>query len=694
MKKILPISATCLAIALGSLSLSFSAQAHEIKKDDLKRFTAEQVFNLEYGDDPQISPDGRTIIYVRRSMDALKDVIRGDIWMLDTASGKHRPLVDGGSSAGAPRWSPDGSKFLYTTSANGKPELRVHFMDDGESFSLARLEAGPSGATWSPDGKTIAFSMFTLAKTPSFSKLPAAPKDADWSPPVRVFDNIRFRSDGAGYLKEGANHIYTVPVEGGTPRQVTEGEAGFGSPAWLSNDTLLGEGNEAEDRALDPIEREIYRINLEDLSRTALTSRDGPDRNPHVSPNGKLIAYTGFDDKVLSYQQTQLYVMNADGSNPRLLSGDFDRSIGAIAWDGNNKIVAQVDNAGAIDLVDFSLTGSSSIRISGLGGTAFGRPYGGASFSLSSGGIAAYTLGLSDRPAEIAVLEKGGEPRILTDLNADILPYLDLAPIEEIKVKSSHDGREIEAWVALPPNFEADGSFPMLMEIHGGPYAMYGPYFSAEIQRYAAEGYVTVYVNPRGSTGYGEDFAQLIDLNYPGEDFDDLMDISDALVERKYVSPERLFVTGGSGGGILTAWIVGHTDRFAAAASIKPVINWMTMALAADIAPLVKRHWIRANPWDDPDAFLERSPIMYVGNVETPTLLMVGEEDYRTPAWEAEQFYTALKLRNIDTALIRVPGSPHFIAGRPSRLIAKTDNIMGWFAKYDPEKQTEEGDEE
>ena len=276
---------------------------------------------------------------------------------------------------------------------------------------------------------------------------------------------------------------------------------------------------------------------------------------------------------------------------------------------------------------------------------------------------------------------------MLTDLNADVLPFLDMATIEEIKVESSHDGREIEAWVALPPDFKADGSFPMIMEIHGGPFAMYGPFFSAEIQRYAAEGYVTVYVNPRGSTGYGEDFAQLIDLNYPGEDFDDLMDVSDALVERDYVSAERLFVTGGSGGGILTAWIVCHTDRFAAAASIKPVINWMTMALSADIAAYVKRHWIRADPWEDPAAFLERSPIMYVGDVETPTLLMVGEEDYRTPAWEAEQFYTALKLREIDTALIRVPGSPHYIAGRPSRLIAKTDNIMGWFAKYDPEKQ-------
>ena len=694
MGKLTDISAAVLGLALWFLPTCSFAHTDDGSKEALKRFTPEQVFNLEYGDDPQISPDARTIIYVRRSMDAVKDVIRGDIWSLDTISGKHRPLVTGGKSASAPRWSPDGSQFLYTASQNKKHDLRVHFMEDGESISLARLEAKPLGATWSPDGKHIAFSMFTPGETPSFSKLPAAPKGADWSPPVRVTDDITFRRDGGGYLKEGASHIYTLPVEGGTPRQITKGDAGFETPEWLTDDSLLAVGNEAEDRDLDPIESEIYRIDLKDLKRTALTKRDGPDGNPLVSPNGKLIAYTGYDDKVLSYQQTQLYVMNADGSNRRLLSEDFDRSIGGLAWNGNRKIIAQVDNAGETDLVNFDFNGNASTRVTGLGGTAFGRPYSGASFSLSSDGTVAYTIGSPDKPADIAVLGNGGKPRVLTDLNADVLPYLDMARIEEIKVESSHDGREIEAWVALPPDFKADGSFPMIMEIHGGPYAMYGPFFSAEIQRYAAEGYVTVYVNPRGSTGYGEEFAQLIDLNYPGEDFNDLMDVSDALVERKYVSEDRLFVTGGSGGGILTAWIVCHTDRFAAAASIKPVINWMTMALSADIAAYVKRHWIRADPWEDPAAFLERSPIMYVGDVETPTMLMVGEEDYRTPAWEAEQFYTALKLRDIDTALIRIPGSPHYIAGRPSRLIAKTDNIMGWFAKYDPEKQDIKDDAE
>ncbi|MEO1361859.1 MAG: S9 family peptidase, partial [Pseudomonadota bacterium] len=508
-------------------------------------------------------------------------------------------------------------------------------------------------------------------------------------------DDLQFRFDGAGYLEEGATHVYTLPITGGTPRQITKGDSDFGSPTWLGNDTLLVVGNDVEDAELDPIESEIYTVSLSDLSRSAITSRDGPDLNPVVSPDGSQIAYLGYDDLVKSYQQADLYVMNADGSDSVELAADFDRSFSGLAWHPNGRsLIAQIENAGVIDLISVSMSGEIETLVTNVGGTSIGRPYAGGSFSVSDTRrpVIAYTAGSPDRPAEIAVTGRNVNDRVLTDLNSDLLDHLDMATIEEIQVQSSHDGLEIEAWVALPHGFEADGSAPMIMEIHGGPFAMYGPYFASEIQRFAAEGYVTVYVNPRGSTGYGADFAMAIDKAYPGNDYDDLMSIVDALIERNYVSPDRLFVTGGSGGGILTAWIVGKTDRFAGAATVKPVINWMTMALSADIAQFVRRHWIREDPWENPDAFLDFSPIMLIENVVTPTLVMVGEEDWRTPTWEAEQFYTALKLKGVETALIRVPGSPHYIAGRPSRLIAKTDNIMGWFAKYDPAKQDADED--
>ena len=655
-----------------------------------KRFTAERVFDIEYATDPQISPDGKTIVYVRRSMDKLTDRDVGALWTIDVASGDHRPLVTGASAA-SPRWAPDGKRLVYTTATDGKPEIRVLYLDSGRSFSLAQFTQGPSEAVWSPDGKTIAFTMFVPGEKPGFTKPPAAPEGAEWSPPVKVFDDLTFRFDGAGYLEDGATHVFTLPVDGGTPRQVTSGEASLQQPAWLDNDTLLVSGNLSEDRDMDPIESEIYAVELSDLTVRALTSRDGPDFGPVVSPDGKRIAYRGHDDKVLSYQQDDLYVMNADGSGRIELGADFFGSFGATTWAPDGKsLLSLVEDHGVLTLYRAGLDGKVTPVVTDIGGTSIGRPYGSGSFSVSGGKkpVLAYTAGFAERPAEIASAGLDGKnAKILTALNEDLLPFLDMARVEEIQVASSHDGREIEGWVALPPDFKADGSFPMILEIHGGPFAMYGPYFASEIQRYAAEGYVTVWTNPRGSTGYGEDFAHAIDQAYPGNDYDDLMTIVDDLVARKYVSEDRLFVTGGSGGGILTAWIVTKTDRFEAAASIKPVINWMTMALAADIAQLVRRHWIRSDPWTDPEAFLKFSPIRYIDKVVTPTLMMVGEEDYRTPAWEAEQFYTGLKMNGVDTALIRIPGASHGITSRPSRLIALTDNIMGWFAKYDPAKK-------
>jgi acylaminoacyl-peptidase len=679
-------------IAVASLALFSAAVAEE---GESRRFTAERVFDLEYASDPQISPDGQSIIYARRFMDKYTDRVGSNLWMLDTRSGQHRPFLTGKNSSSSVRWSPAGDRIVYMTSTDGKPDLRVMFMDSRQSFSLMQTEHAPSAPVWSPDGTKIAFAMFVPGDKASFAKPPAAPKGAEWSKPVRVFDDLTFRFDGAGYLDKGTTHIFVVPAEGGTPRQLTKGENGFGSPAWLDNDTVLAVGNDVENADLDPIESEIYAIELSDLSRRALTTRDGPDQSPAVAPNGRRIAYLGYDDELKAYQQTDVYVMNADGSSSRNLTAEYDRSIGSIAWkpDGSG-LIAQAGVDGELALLSISLSGNVTMLTNDVGGTSIGRPYGGGSFSVSSqagGGrpFIAYTSASADRPADVSYMRAGGTPRVLTDLNSDLFDHLDMARVEEIKVPSRHDGLEIEAWVALPPDFVADGSFPMILEIHGGPFAMYGPFFAAEIQRFAAEGYVTVYVNPRGSTGYGEAFAQEIDLAYPGNDHEDLMSVVDALIEKNYVSEERLFITGGSGGGVLTAWAVGKTDRFAAAATIKPVINWTTMALSADIARFVSRHWLRAQPWENRELYWRLSPISLVGNVTTPTMVMVGEEDWRTPTWEAEQFYTALKVQDVDTVLVRIPGASHSIASRPSRLIAKVDNIMGWFEKYDPAKQDE-----
>lgn len=677
---------------------SLATAAFASDADESRRFTAERVFDLEYADDPQISPDGSTIVYARKSMDKFADQVVSDLWSIDTRKGTHRPLVSGQGSSSSVRWSPSGDRLIYMASNNGKQELRLRYKDTGDSFSLAQLEQSPGAPVWSPDGKSIAFTMLVPDERPGFAKPPKSPEGAEWAKPVRVVDDLVFRFDGAGYLPKGKTQIFVLGTEGGTPRQVTDGKNGFDNPQWLGNGALLVTGNEAEDADLDPIESDIYRVDLSSEAVTPLTQRDGPDFAPQIAPNGARIAYLGYDDELRSYQQNNVYLMASDGGGATNLTVNYDRSVDNIAWRPDGKaLIGQVEVEGILTLVSIDLSGNVRTLVEDIGGTSLGRPYAAGSFSVASnaGGsspIIAYTKGSTNRPAEVAISRGGRDGRQLTRLNEDALGHLDLSRIEEIKISSSHDGREIEAWVALPPDFRPDGSFPMILEIHGGPATMYGPYFSAEIQRYAAQGYVTVYANPRGSTGYGEDFAQLIDLNYPGNDHDDLMSVVDALIAKNYVSKDRLFITGGSGGGVLTAWAVGKTDRFAAAATIKPVINWTSMALAGDIARFVSRHWFRAQPWEQPEEYWRRSPLSIVNNVKTPTMVMVGEADWRTPAWEAEQFYTALKVQKVDTVLVRVPGASHLIARRPSQLIAKVDNIMGWFAKYDPVKKPEAED--
>jgi acylaminoacyl-peptidase len=267
-------------------------------------------------------------------------------------------------------------------------------------------------------------------------------------------------------------------------------------------------------------------------------------------------------------------------------------------------------------------------------------------------------------------------------LNEDLLGHKELGQVESFTCASSHDGRQIQGWIVKPPAFDANKKYPLILEIHGGPFADYGERFSAEMQLYAAAGYVVVYMNPRGSTGYGLEFARLIDRNYPSEDYDDLMTGVDEVIKRGFIDHKKLYVTGGSGGGVLSSWIVGKTHRFRAAVVVKPVINWYSFVLTADHTNFFARYWFGKFPWEDPRAYLNRSPLSLVGNVKTPTMLLTGEVDYRTPISESEQFYQALKLRKIDTILVRVPDASHGIANRPSHLIAKVAYILKWFEMY------------
>ena len=330
-------------------------------------------------------------------------------------------------------------------------------------------------------------------------------------------------------------------------------------------------------------------------------------------------------------------------------------------------------------LARLSLDGRVQPLTDSLAGAGLDRPYSGGDFSLARNGNIAFTTGNVHRPAELAGLS-GGKTRILTDLNAQLATKR-LGEMRELSV-TAPDGLRVPTWLLTPPGYVEGQKVPVILEIHGGPATAYGPYFSTDYQLYAAAGYAVLFANPRGSTSYGQSFTDQIQLAYPGKDHDDLMAAVDAAVASGVADPANLFITGGSGGGVLTAWAIGKTDRFRAAAVQKPVINMVSQALNADGPAYFGPYWFGKMPWEDPQAYWARSPLSLVGNVKTPTLVVVGGDDFRTPPAEAEQYYAALQLRKIPTAYIKVPGVGHGITARPSQSAAKASAIIAWFDKY------------
>ena len=670
----------------------FAAPAVSGEKPD--RLAAMDIFNFELAGDPQISPDGATIVYVRRFSDVMTDQRYSNLWTIDFDGTNHRPLTSGHQHDSAPRWSPDGTRLLYISDQEGSPQIYLRWMDTGQTARLTNLQHPPGGIGWSPDGKMISFSSFVPAEPRVIAKMPPAPPKATWAEPAKVIDSLVYRFDKHGYLEPGYTHLFIMPAEPGTPRQLSRGTFNHGylfggsTAVWTPDSKyLIVSANRHEDAEYHPINTEIYEFRVSDGSVKTLTDRYGPDESPAVSPDGQHIAYIGFDDAHQGYQIRYLYIMNRDGSGSRLLSRNLDRSVGswsrdALRWaaDGSG-VYFNYDDHGNSKLAFFRLDGELTTLAENLGG--WGSAFGGGSFSVSRNDRFAFSCSTPVIPADVAVgARDAGSTRVVTSVNRDLFASKKLGSVEEIWYPSSKDGRKVHGWIIKPPEFDPMRKYPLILEIHGGPFANYGDRFDIEKQIWAAHDYVVLYTNPRGSTSYGEEFANLIHHAYPGDDYYDLISGVDAILARGYIDPDNVFVTGGSGGGILTCWLIGKTDRLRAAATIYPVINWYSEVLTTDVSMFLSKYWFPSLPWDTPDDYLNRSPLSLVGNVKTPTLVMTGEEDFRTPISEAEQYYKALKILEVESALVRVPGESHGIRNRPSHHMAKVLNVLGWFDQH------------
>jgi acylaminoacyl-peptidase len=524
-------------------------------------------------------------------------------------------------------------------------------------------------------------------KVMPFITLRGKPKGAQWADPPKVISKTNYRFDGKGYLKRGYQHLFVISADGGAPRQVTKGPYHHPGPAVWTPDgkALIFSANRHPKWELNRLKSAIYKINLPDGALHALTVPFGPEIGPTVSPDGRHVAYVSFDDKYQGYQVSRLFI------GPRMdplvwnLNLKLDRDVQNPVWKGN-KIFFQYDDRGIGKLAYLPLDDSDeqkpALLAQNVGGTNLDRPYSSGSFSVANDGTVAFTLNSPEHPADVAIVKEGQKPKRLTFLNDGLLKHKNLGKTEEIWFKSGHDGRKIQGWIVKPPDFDPKKKYPLILEIHGGPFANYGPRFAVDMQLYAAAGYVVFYANPRGSTSYGQEFGNLIHHNYPGNDYDDLMSGVDALLKQGYIDEKNLFVTGGSGGSVLTAWIVGKTGRFRAAVVCKPVINWYSFVLTADIYAFFTQYWFPGNPWDHAEHYLKRSPISLAGKITTPTMILTGEEDHRTPMSESEQLYQALKLRQVDTLLVRIPGASHNIAARPSNMMNKAACVLKWFEKY------------
>jgi dipeptidyl aminopeptidase/acylaminoacyl peptidase len=664
-------------ITLAFASVAFVPIVAQQPQRPQNRVALEQYLDWEEVQNPQLSPDGTQILFGRRWVDKINDRWESSIWLMNADGTHQRALVQGSDV----HWSPDGKRIAYV--GKGEPtgsQIYVRWMDaEGATTQISHLSEAPSGLEWSPDGKTLAFTMNVPVHDTWRIAMPTPPKGAKWTEAPKIVTRLNYRSDRVGYTDDSYRHIFVIPADGGTARQVTNGDWNHSGPSFSADSKWIAFSSLREPNAESAYRKSnIYAVNLTTGDIRQLTHRNGTSGSPNYSPDGKTIAFMSADSTDHSaWAETKLWMMNADGSNPHLVSGNLDRPISAVSWaEDNSGVYFNVESEGSKNLYFAPTTGAFHPVTSGK-----------QVLTVASVGKSGLAVGLRSTPTKPNDVVSFSVPKTgttsaftqLTAVNDDVLAGKELAQTEEVWY-TSKDGLKIQGWIVKPPGFDATKKYPLILDIHGGPQSMYNVGFSFARQDHAANGFVVLYTNPRGSTGYGEKFTNEIKNAYPGKDFDDLMAGVDTVIGRGYIDPKNLFVYGCSGGGVLTAWTVGHTTRFAAAAALCPVIDWISFVGETDGAGWYGN--FEKPFWEDPAEYLRRSPIMYVGHVKTPTMLMTGVLDLRTPIPQIEEYYRALKMAGVPTAMIRMNNEYHGTSSTPSNFLRTQLYVRSWFDKY------------
>jgi len=673
--------------------------------DSKRAITEKDLYAFHWVGSPQISPDGAKVVYTLVKVAANHDDYETALWIAPTSGGPSRQLTSGPRDSGA-QWSPDGKTlaFLRATEKDGKPQppqVYLLSLEGGEARALTEMPKGASSPVWSPDGHSIAFSSITLPK--DFEKKgDAAESD------VRVITRAQYRENGEGYVDpDRPTHIWVVDVPrvAAGPqksRALTTGEFSESDTTWSPDGgKIYFTSDRNKEPYYEPPQRAIYVVSATGGAMQKVTAIDGPVYQISVSPNGRRLAFVGEIDRgegvvQRSYSEPDLFVAETEpGSTPKNLTVQYDFDIaGSVQGDQ-----APPRGGGVSPPVWSADGGSIFVKTSEQGRVNLER------VDSETGKVEAVTKGdhtiisysatpdgskmavLLSTPTNIGdvflVNSASGKMEPVTHVNAELFTRLSLTEPETIWYKS-FDGRRIQAWVQRPPDFQAGKKYPLILDIHGGPHSAYGYVFDHEFQWMAAKGYVVLYPNPRGSTSYGQEFGNIIQYHYPGDDFKDLMAGVDELIARGWVDPEKLGVTGGSGGGVLTNWTVGHTDRFKAAVSQRSIADWTGFWYTADFSQFTP-FWFRGAPWQQEADFKERSPITYIERVHTPLMLIEGEADFRTPPADGgEQMFRALKYLRRPVVMVRFPGESHELSrsGKPSHRVERLQHIVAWFDKY------------